>query len=511
MLAIAGLFFGFISHSAWAQQCVPITAGEPEDRVVGGNRASIDEWPSFASISIRPTDSSLPDIHICGATAIASDWLLTAAHCVYGYEGEEDSNASDEVRIGPGIRHTMAGISGRLYATLGTDHLNEDDRASVIAIEKVIIHENYAPGAVRENDIALLKLSESWSGAIGRLGLTSSYAELSGRAFVAGFGFTLDPRDRDADEEIMLGGMSVSQRSNGSSYLSGSERLLAALVPPVDDRTCIRSNPGSIDRQTEFCAGFRTGSRDSCNTDSGGPIVQIDKEGCPYLVGIVQSGRWCGAEDNNEATYGIYTRLSAFADFISTHVTGFQLPVSAPETDHQRMLAAAEKLEKWSALIPDRVDVRMHRLARPGVGESELGVDPNSFIEGDGMFITFKSDIPGQVSIVDMNANGTLTEIYSRSIELVADGSVEGRIPSGDEPFKAEGPFGEGRLLMVVSPDWAAMDFTNNTSNSDDMSNLILDQIGYSLSDERNSDNFEGWGMTIVPYAIAPRNYGAAE
>ncbi len=51
--------------------------GNKVGRVVGGQDAQKGAWPWIASLRWLGG-------HVCGATLIDREWLITAAHCVYG-------------------------------------------------------------------------------------------------------------------------------------------------------------------------------------------------------------------------------------------------------------------------------------------------------------------------------------------------------------------------------------------------------------------------------------------
>lgn len=339
-----------------AEQCVPISVGEPVDkeRIVRGQDAPIAEWPSFASISLRRTTGSYKAVHFCGGTAVSDRWVLTAAHCVDG--------ASPNATFFPRVRHSLSlgdqVFEGRLFATLGTHDLSEGPGAEIFPIIDFVVHPDYDP-VTGDDDIALIQLDRPWTGPISRLGISGNHTNIQGRAFIAGFGFQRDPREAYAPGRLK----SYIRSGTGERYVAPVNILQAALVPPIRDSLCRARNPGLIDLSTEFCAGFRSGSRDACNADSGGPIVQIDQAGCPYQVGLVQSGRWCGREAGTDSNFGIYTRVSAYASFIQNTIGQATLPAAPPETDYDAMMATNAKMQAWARLMPDTLRMSMHRMA----------------------------------------------------------------------------------------------------------------------------------------------------
>jgi hypothetical protein len=61
-----------------------------------------------------------------------------------------------------------------------------------------------------------------------------------------------------------------------------------------------------------ICAGSSRAGEDSCQGDSGGPLFRGDGD-ATRLVGLVSFGRGCGHAN----VPGVYTRVSAFAAFIT--------------------------------------------------------------------------------------------------------------------------------------------------------------------------------------------------
>lgn len=102
-------------------------------RIVGGVDALPGEFPQICSLQWVFLTAST---HVCGASVINHNWVMTAAHCI-----------------------TETPTVGRLEVLCGKHNLaiTEPHQARV-GIANFILHENWVPGAVGPFDIALVSI-----------------------------------------------------------------------------------------------------------------------------------------------------------------------------------------------------------------------------------------------------------------------------------------------------------------------------------------------------------------
>ena len=148
---------------------------------------------------------------------------------------------------------------------------------------KVIRHERY-DGRTLKNDIALLKLEKplEFNEFVQPAKLPHQEQETSGDCIVSGWGAT--------------------------SYQGPlSDTLQKVDVPVIDDDECLGYYAWYHIYDSNICAGYKEGGKDSCNGDSGGPLY------CKgHLTGIVSWGYQCARPEYP----GVYTQVSYFIDWI---------------------------------------------------------------------------------------------------------------------------------------------------------------------------------------------------
>src|SRR5271169_362332 len=275
------------------------------ERIVGGDPTSQSEWPWQNALYFRGPDGH--QYFDCGGSLIAPNWVLTAAHCFAGTRKPEDWTVVTNI------------------AKISADGIPEGSLQRKVA--RVVVPEQYDTES-HANDIALLQLAEPLPNTTISLQLTGDTTiEGADRSVtVVGWGRTrwLQQKKDAQGNSVWIDGM-TQQQVNPSNFQS--PELRKASIPLVDVEKCAKMEQGIkgvlVDARV-LCAGLPEGGRDSCQGDSGGPLMsQIDSDHWRQ-IGVVSVGIHCG----EVKLPGVYTRVSAFGDWIRG-VVGGELVVAA--------------------------------------------------------------------------------------------------------------------------------------------------------------------------------------
>ncbi len=421
-------------------------------KIVGGENARIADWPGFATVTLHSESVGLGE-HFCGGTSIAPTWVITAAHCLH-----------DQMESTVGIIIDEKGIEqpASLHVVLGLQDLKHVEAGDRLPVKRAILHPKYAAELAKAkaitdtkkqnkalddlvlnngHDIALLELARPWRGKQTILSLKAATdPQVGTRVRVAGFGYT--------DKTIKSGSELFTAR-NGSKFYAGSDRLLQAAIEVIESKECRNHYLGGTIATGQVCAGLVKGGRDSCDGDSGGPLVAYDHHRTPYQIGLLSWGKeLCGTGK----AYGVYTRISSFADWIQQH--------TGPLTGVSKLAIAPPPV---TALTSTELDAALGQLrtSLSGAAQVDLEIRGARPIRLYNRFkFAVRSPIAGRLMIFDISADQKATLIFpnrytsGRSPGLV-DAGQEVIIPSpghGFDEFVAQEPIGQGHLVALVAP-----------------------------------------------------------
>ncbi|MCU7836467.1 MAG: serine protease [gamma proteobacterium symbiont of Taylorina sp.] len=250
-----------------------------QKRIIGGSivnfstnsTSDINEWSWVVALIDQNNN------HFCGASLIDSQWLMTAAHCLYDYSGQNASN----LKITALFKQS--------------DLLKTDEDTITREVISTIIHPDYSYSS-DNNDIALLQLDSPI--------VDIPPVSVPGQYFNAPI--------RSSWEPATVLGWGTTQRYQNTL-------LRQAQLPIADFQDCSDNyKEYGIDITLNMiCAGFEQGGIDACTGDSGGPLVIHHEGGAGWKqIGIVSFGIGCAEAD----FFGVYTRVSRYNNFIQSHV-----------------------------------------------------------------------------------------------------------------------------------------------------------------------------------------------
>jgi hypothetical protein len=247
--------------------CLAFPSGA--EAVVGGTEAPPGAYPWMSAL----VDAPLADAgegQFCGATLIAPTMALTAAHCV------EEASARD------------------VHLVIGRHRLSERAVGQRIPVAAIASHPQVDLENIR-NDVALLRLASPAAGAPLRLVAAGDEGFWTPGATARAIGW--------------------GQLHDGRPYVP--DPLFQTDVPIVADAACALAYGRFFDSRSMICAGGGTPPGpvpDTCNGDSGGPLMVQNATGEWLHVGATSWGDECGAP----RFPGVYSRTFPLLSFITS-------------------------------------------------------------------------------------------------------------------------------------------------------------------------------------------------
>jgi len=244
-------------------------------RIISGTKAVKDQWPWQVSIYYKRN-------FLCGGSIISPNWIITAAHCVDGFDY-------------------------RYYQIV----LGDYDRRDVDGDEKVFYalqafhHPQWMRPSQLNHDVALIQLNKP-----------------------ATFNNHIQPICLPERDEVPAVGSTCYVSGWGQSVVGRggppTQILKQAKLQIVSNRECYDLNTYNLRIKVTnqmVCAGYgpySSNKNSGCHGDSGGPFVCEGNDGRWVLQGSVSWGS--GYCDTREA-YSVFARMTELRDWVIQNIS----------------------------------------------------------------------------------------------------------------------------------------------------------------------------------------------
>ncbi|XP_006873219.1 PREDICTED: enteropeptidase [Chrysochloris asiatica] len=249
------------NHKTCGIKLVPY---EVSPKIVGGNNAKEGAWPWIIALYYNGRLT-------CGATLVSNNWLVSAAHCVYGRNLE------------PSKWKAVLGL--HMTSNLTSPHI------VTRLIDQIVINPHYNKRR-KDNDIVMMHLE-----------------------FKVNYTDYIQPICLPEKNQVFPPGRKCYIAGWGRLVHQGptANILQEAEVPLISNDRCQQQMVEYNITGNMVCAGYEEGGIDSCQGDSGGPLM-CQENNRWFLAGVTSFGYEC-ARPNRP---GVYARVSKFTDWIQS-------------------------------------------------------------------------------------------------------------------------------------------------------------------------------------------------